>query len=66
MTGNSDAWILAITEYAPFEDIESFGSKISFDINNNELIVTLMVGNEEVVPTDVLTLTATNKLSRKK
>ncbi|MEK5486554.1 MULTISPECIES: DUF4236 domain-containing protein [Lysinibacillus] len=66
LTGNSDAWILAITEYAPFEDIESFGSKISFDINNNELIVTLMVGNEEVVPTDVLTLTATNKLSRKK
>lgn len=66
INGDNDAWIVALTDYAPFDDIEGFGSEINFDINNNELIVNFTVGNEEVVPTDVLTLTTTNKLSRKK
>jgi len=66
LSGDSNAWIMALTEYAPFDDIESFGSQLNFKVINNELVVSLTVGNEEVVPTDTLSLTSTNKLSRKK
>lgn len=66
LNGDSKIWSDALIEYAPFEDIESFGSKLNFDIKDNELIVNLTVGNKEVVPTDRLSLTATNKVSRKK
>ncbi|MER1958841.1 MAG: DUF4236 domain-containing protein [Solibacillus sp.] len=66
LNSDSNMWTNALNEYAPFEDVESFGSKLNFDIKDNELIVNLTVGNKEVVPIDTLSLTATNKVSRKK
>jgi len=66
LNGDSNVWTIALTDYAPFDDIESFGSHLSFDIHANELIVNFTVGNEDVVPKETLTLTSTNKVSRKK
>lgn len=66
LNGDSKMWTNALIEFAPFEDIEGFGSNLNFDIQNNELVVNLTVGNENVVPIDTLSLTSTNKVSRKK
>lgn len=66
LNGNSKMWTNALIEYAPFDDIESFGSELVFDIQNNNLVVNFTVGNKEVVPINTLSLTSTNKVSRKK
>lgn len=66
INGDFESWIIALDEFDPFDDIKDFGSEIEFNIQNNELEIQLSVGNEKVVPTEVVSLTSTNKISRKK
>jgi len=63
---DKDAWISALDRYNPFEDIFTLGSKVVLKINEkNDLIANLIIGNKEVVPKEVITLTPTKKLSKK-
>lgn len=58
-------WIDVLKTINPFDDIENFGSNIIFKVVDNKLIVNLIVSGENVVPKEVLSLTAANKLSKK-
>lgn len=63
---DKEAWISALEKYNPFEDITNLGSKVVVKVNEKkELVVNLIIGNEQVVPKEVLTLTSTKKLSKK-
>lgn len=61
-----EAWVAALNKYNPFEDIYKLGSKVEVNVNNRkELAVNLIIGNDQVVPKHVVSLTATNKVSNK-
>ncbi|WP_262176594.1 DUF4236 domain-containing protein [Saccharococcus sp. Marseille-Q5394] len=63
LDGNEEAWLRALHTYHPFEDIEQLGGK---KFNNGELTAYYQTGNQETVPTEVLSLTAKGNLSRRK
>jgi hypothetical protein len=64
--GDLAAYMEAIKELAPFEDIQELGSTINFSTNNPHYMeVTVNVHSEDVIPKEVKSLTKTGKLSVK-
>lgn len=66
LAGDESAWQEALQEYPAFAAIEQFGHKVHVKFSNGELTVFVDIGEDEVVPEEVLSLTAKGNLSRKK
>ena len=65
LSGERSAWQEALDQSDPFEDIRALGSKVDVDLSSGEPVASLMIGDREVVPTVVKSLTSTGKLSVK-
>ena len=66
LSGDTAAYLQAIKELAPFEDINELGSTLNFSIKNpNYIEVTVNVHSDDVIPSEVKSLTKTGKLSVK-
>jgi len=66
LNNDFETWYSVITEANPFADIRDLGSSISFKFENPSKVITkLDINNRSVVPTTVLSLTKTGKLSEK-
>lgn len=64
--GDLAAYMEVIKELAPFKDIQELGSTINFSTNNHQYMeVTVNVHSEDVIPSEVKSLTKTGKLSTK-
>ncbi|WP_025785375.1 DUF4236 domain-containing protein [Sporosarcina sp. D27] len=66
LVGDETAWLEALSTNQAFDSIEQFGNTVHAQFRNGELSVYVELGEEEVVPTEVLSLTAKGNLSRKK
>lgn len=67
IAANVEAYIDVIDIARPFDDISELGSLIEFDILDTFIMgVTVNVKSEEVIPSEIKTLTKTGKLSVKK
>lgn len=61
-----NTWSTVIADVNPFEDIKNLGSSITFKfVSPSKVIAKLDIHNRSVVPTTVLSLTKTGKLSEK-
>ena len=61
-----NTWSTVIADINPFEDIKNLGSSITFKFESpSKVIAKLDIHNRSVVPTTVLSLTKTGKLSEK-
>ncbi|MET3576961.1 DUF4236 domain-containing protein [Bhargavaea ullalensis] len=66
LAGDRSAWLSALEELDPFEDIRQLGSTVNVEIPDNGIPeAALLIGDGSVVPRDVMTLTQTGKLSVK-
>jgi len=66
LDGDTDAYIQALTEINPFEEISELGASISFPIvESKRICVRLQARGESVVPAEEKKLTSTGKLSVK-
>ncbi|WP_052455737.1 DUF4236 domain-containing protein [Bhargavaea cecembensis] len=66
LSGDHTAWLSAIEQTDPFEDIRTLGSRVDLEIcPAGTPAATLFIGDSPVVPRDVATLTTTGKLSVK-
>lgn len=65
LENNIDIWQKVIENANPFEDIQNFGSKVTYRFEPPRAIVKLIINNRSVVPTTELNLTKTGKLSEK-
>ncbi|REB05173.1 DUF4236 domain-containing protein [Sporosarcina sp. BI001-red] len=63
---NESAWLEALDTYHAFESIAEFGNTVYVQFLNDELTISLDIGSEKVVPTEVLYLTTKGKLAQKK
>lgn len=63
---NETAWLEALDTYHAFEAIAEFGNTVYVQFLNDELTISLDIGSEKVVPTEVLYLTTKGKLAQKK
>jgi hypothetical protein len=62
--GDHKAYIEALVEFNPFTEISDLGSSINFTVHSAELIeCVLKVNGRQVIPPDVKSLTATEKVS---
>jgi hypothetical protein len=60
------AWHKVINDANPFEDIEELGSRVRYEFDQSKRVIAqLDINNREVVPTKVLSLTKTGKLSER-
>ncbi|MCM3758515.1 DUF4236 domain-containing protein [Sporosarcina aquimarina] len=66
LAGDESAWLEALLAHHAFDTIEQFGNTVHAQFRNSELAVYVELGDEEVVPAEVLSLTAKGNLSRKK
>ncbi|WP_228061595.1 hypothetical protein [[Phormidium] sp. LEGE 05292] len=65
--GVSQAYIEAIEQTEPFEDISDLGSSFEFKVPNKSTIeATIEVNSEQVIPSEVKSLLKSGKLSQKK
>ncbi|WP_432352929.1 DUF4236 domain-containing protein [Sporosarcina sp. A2] len=65
LQGDEAATFQALNTYHAFEQIEQFGNKVNVQVKNEELTIYLQIGDEETVPTEVVSLTAKGNLTRK-
>lgn len=66
LQGDLAAYMEAVKELAPFEDIQELGSTLSISTTNPQYMeVTVNVHSEDVIPKEVKSLTKTGKLSIK-
>ena len=66
LSGDSAAYLQVIEELNPFDDINELGTMLNFSTNNpNYIEVTVNVHSDEVIPSEVKSLTKTGKLSVK-
>lgn len=66
LQGDIDAYLDAINEANPFEDLVEFGSDFEFGTDNPRIMeIQFTVKADTVVPTTLLSLTKTGKLSQK-
>lgn len=66
LNDNLKTWSAVIARVNPFEDIKNLGSSITFKfISPKKVIAKLDIHNRSVVPTTVLSLTKTGKLSER-
>lgn len=47
---NSQAYTYALNYFNPFDDLQEYGSDISFEVNSNKVFIDFYVHSEEVVP----------------
>lgn len=66
LAGDESAWLESLPTHQAFDSIEQFGNTVHAQFQNGELTVYVEIGEEEVVPKEVLSLTAKGNLSRKK
>lgn len=66
--GDRAAWHEALMEANPFEDIQALGSNVTWIFSEDEEAVTvkLDIKNKQVIPTKVLSITKTGRLSQRK
>ena len=55
----------AMELFNPFAEVTALGTQLNFDFHSGQIIVTLLVNTEEVIPKQALSLTSTGKLSQK-
>jgi hypothetical protein len=66
LAGEHKAYTEALVEFNPFADISDLGSSINFTIHNAKLVeCVLKVSGKQIIPAEVKTLTASNKVSVK-
>jgi hypothetical protein len=66
LAGEHKAYTEALVEFNPFVDISDLGSSINFTIHSAELVeCVLKVNGRQIIPDEVKTLTATEKVSIK-
>jgi len=66
LANDLQTWRKVIDDAKPFEDIEEMGSRVRYRFDQSRRVIAqLDINNREVVPTKVLTLTKTGKLSEK-
>jgi hypothetical protein len=66
LAGEHKAYIEALVEFNPFADISDLGSSINFTIHNARLVeCVLKVSGKQIIPAEVKTLTASEKVSVK-
>lgn len=66
LAGDETAWLEALSTNQAFDSIDQFGNTVHAQFRNGELTVYVELGEEEIVPAEVLSLTAKGNLSRKK
>lgn len=66
LSGNTEAYLDAIKQIEPFNDINKLGSSLDFKVVNSTLVeATLHVNSEEVIPSEIKSLLKSGKLSVK-
>lgn len=66
VSGDTDAYLEVIGEFAPFEDLTDFGSNFIVGTDRPDMLeVEFHIKADEVVPTTCYSLTSTGKLSEK-
>lgn len=66
INGSGEAYLKAIKEVNPFEEIQELGSSVGINvINNNMIMANLSVHSENFVPSEVKSLLKSGKLSAK-
>lgn len=66
LAGDQEAYVKVVREFSPFHEISELGSSVSFRIHSPKLVeVLLSVKGEEAIPSEVKTLSASGKVSRK-
>lgn len=66
LAGDESTWLESLPAHQAFDSLEQFGNTVHAQFRNSELAVYVELGEEEVVPAEVLSLTAKGNLSRKK
>ncbi|RKQ27968.1 DUF4236 domain-containing protein [Oceanobacillus halophilus] len=68
LSGEGRAWLEAVQKANPFEDISALGSNVkwTFFADAPQVTVKLDIKNKEVIPTKVLSITKTGRLSQRK
>lgn len=62
---DTDACKDAVHLFDPFSKVQNLGTQVNFTFNTNYVVADLLVQTDEVIPRQVLSLTATGKLSKK-
>src|SRR5664280_152735 len=66
LAGEHKAYVEALVEFNPFADISDLGSSINFTVHNAKLVeCVLKVSGKQIIPAEVKTLTASEKVSVK-
>jgi len=66
LAGEHKAYTEALVEFNPFVDISDLGSSINFTVHNAKLVeCVLKVSGKQIIPAEVKTLTASEKVSVK-
>ena len=66
LAGEHRAYTEALVEFNPFADISDLGSSINFTVHNAKLVeCVLKVSGKQIIPAEVKTLTASEKVSVK-
>ena len=66
LAGEYKAYTEALVEFNPFADISDLGSSINFTVHNAKLVeCVLKVSGKQIIPAEVKTLTASEKVSVK-
>jgi tellurite resistance protein len=66
LDGNRDAYVRVLKEMSPFGELSDLGSSLSFRVHTPKLIeASVTVKGEQAIPSEIKTLTASGKVSKK-